>query len=185
MPTTALTPKTTPAQAPAAPRAELDLEARLAARDAQMTLALETAHAAIDVNTAHIPVEPVDLADVITIPVAVPQTPLAGQPQPAEPLYDTPAAALLQRALQRLQTDGWCTGLQRDEDGATCFWGAIHAEARDGAGQRDALDVLLEVIRRHLPGASSIPEGNDQLTNPAQAHRYLSEAAYLAHARRL
>ncbi|MGW6821420.1 hypothetical protein [Streptomyces sp. NPDC055005] len=75
---------------------ELSLEARLAATDAAMTVRLEEAGVAYEVNTAHIDIESVDLVDVLAFPL----TPTLQPPTP----YAMPMAALLQRAHQRMLT---------------------------------------------------------------------------------
>lgn len=101
MPTTAPSPATThpvSATQAAAPPAELSLEERLTLLDATMTVRLEQAAVAYEVNTAHIPTEPLDLAEVLTIPL----TPALQPPTP----YPTPVAALLQRAHHQLLTGG-------------------------------------------------------------------------------
>ncbi|MEW2553683.1 hypothetical protein AB0957_18350 [Streptomyces zhihengii] len=155
----------------------LDLDARLAAVDAEMTVRLELAGLALDVDTAH-PSRPLDLVDVVTGPVPL--------PEPEEAPYGTPAAATLQRAARRIRTGGWCQGVTVATDGTRCLYGAVHAEATSTAAEADALDVLLDAIRRNLPGASSIPDANDRhMTDQAQAVRLLGVAAALAHARGL
>ncbi|MFD9496883.1 hypothetical protein ACFWA1_36015 [Streptomyces sp. NPDC060005] len=156
----------------------LSLELRLEALSALMDHRLTEAAAAIDVNTAvHVPdVEPVDLADVIRGPVDQPRTPVT--------LYPTPVAALLQRALDRLQRDGWCTGAMVGEAGARCLYGAIRVEASSRSTEGAALDVLLDAIRRQFPGADSVPGFNDA-HGPRVVFRVLGQAADLAHARGL
>ncbi|MBK3590288.1 hypothetical protein JHN49_44335 [Streptomyces sp. MBT57] len=72
---------------------ELSLEARLAATDAAMTIRLEEAAVAHEVRTAHISTDPIDLGDVLTVPL----TPTLQPPTP----YPTPVAALLQRTSRR------------------------------------------------------------------------------------
>ncbi|MGV9277706.1 DUF6197 family protein [Streptomyces griseosporeus] len=164
---------------PAHPPASL--EDRLAAVDARMTDRLKEAAAAVDVNTAlRVPdVDPVDLADVVRVPAAV-------QPyRPPVDLYPTPVAAVLQRARQRLERDGWTTGALVDEDGARCLYGAIRAEATSAAAEADALAVLLEAIRRRFPGEDTVPSFNDSCSDPRTPLRVLGEAADLAHARGL
>lgn len=54
---------------PAVPSAELSLEERLALVNAAMTARLTEAAVAYEVNTARIPIEPVDLGDVIAVPL--------------------------------------------------------------------------------------------------------------------
>ncbi|MGI5048324.1 hypothetical protein ACM9HD_33460 [Streptomyces sp. JAC25] len=53
---------------PVAP-AVLSLEARLAAVEAAMTVVLDEAAVAYEVRTVHIPTTPVDLTDVVTLPL--------------------------------------------------------------------------------------------------------------------
>ncbi|MDV9191583.1 hypothetical protein R6L23_25820 [Streptomyces sp. SR27] len=170
---------TAPAPAPAAVTARpvLDLDARMAAVEAEMTVRLQLAGLALDVDTAHLSA-PLDLADVITGPVPL--------PEPEEDPYGTPAAATLQRAARRLRTGGWCQGRTVDADGARCLYGAVHAEAPSSRAEGDALAVLLDVIRRHFPGTDTVPEANDhRLTGWRSAVRILGEAATLADARGL
>lgn len=177
MPTT--TPTTTRATAAAQPAGEtptqpLDLEARLAAVNATMTRRLETATLTLSIDSSR-PETFLDYTDTIRVPVALPQTPVVP--------YTTPVAALLQRAHTRLTRDGWCTGAQRNEDGARCLYGAIHHEAATSSHEAAALDVLLEAIRRHYPQADSIPTFNDSCHDPQQPLRILDQAARLADAR--
>ncbi|MFD7305183.1 hypothetical protein ACFV83_30345 [Streptomyces pharetrae] len=107
-------------------------------------------------------------------------------PEPAEDPYATSAAATLQRAARRLRTGGWCRGATVDADGARCLYGAVHAAAPSARVEGDALDVLLDAIRRRFPGADTIPEANDRhLTGWKAAVRILSEAAAPADARGL
>ncbi|MEZ3182955.1 hypothetical protein KYY02_31145 [Streptomyces pimonensis] len=158
------------------------LDERLTAVSDRMDERLNLAGLAVAVNTAlRVPdVEPVDLADVVRVPTAV-------QPyRPPVDLYPTPVAALLQRAQARLERDGWCQGATVDEDGARCLYGALRAEAASTAELHDALAVLLEAIRRHCPGADTIPDANDHhLPGAAAAAGLLEEAARLADARGL
>ncbi|MFI8093752.1 hypothetical protein ACIF9R_36505 [Streptomyces sp. NPDC086080] len=175
------------AQAPerAAPTVETrhpprTLDERLTAVSDLMTERLKEAAAAVDVNTAfRVPdVEPVDLADVVRVPADV---------QPYRPLvvpYETPLAAVLQRARHRLEHGGWCQGATVDEDGARCLYGALRAEAASTAELHDALAVLLETIRRHFPGEETVPGFNDS-HGPRVVFRVLDQAADLAHARNL
>ncbi|MEV8106342.1 hypothetical protein [Streptomyces sp. NPDC088135] len=82
-----------------------------AAIDAAMTLHLEEAAVAHEVRTAHLTIDPIGLADVITVPLP----------------------PLLERAHHRLQTAGWCAGSLTDDDAAVCLIVAIQEEA-DGDG---------------------------------------------------
>ncbi|MEV2262737.1 hypothetical protein AB0J13_29225 [Streptomyces anulatus] len=170
-----------PATEPPAPPTALSLEERLILANTEMNERLDEAAVAYEVNTAHIPIEPVDLADVLTVPL----TPTL-QPPPQSP---TPVAAVLQRAHHRLLTGGWCAGTFQSEDGALCLFGAIRTEShRDFALEMSAMAVLLEAIRRQFGDRfESVPSFND-----APAHRdgrvpirILGQAADLAHARGL
>ncbi|MFH8753346.1 hypothetical protein ACH4GK_37565 [Streptomyces rimosus] len=169
-----------------APAVDLSLEERLALVEAAMTVRLDTAAVAYEVNTAHLATEPVDLADVVTGPTeAAESAGIAARPLPE--LYPTPVAALLQRAHHRLLTDGWCTGTLVDTDGARCLYGAVHAEA-GGSGrlESDALDVLLDTIRRQFgDSVESVPTFNDAFGSPSVPLRLLGQAALLADARGL
>lgn len=162
-----------------APPAELSLEARMAATDAAMTVRLEEAAVAYEVNTAHIDIEPVDLADVVTLPL----TPTLQPPTP----YPTPVAAVLQRAHHRLLTGGWCSGALVDEDGARCMLGAIRIEARGDSGvEADAAAVVLDAIRRQFgEHVDSVPGFNDSWTDGRHPLRMLDQAAGLADTRGL
>ncbi|MFH9677431.1 hypothetical protein ACH4L5_34910 [Streptomyces sp. NPDC017405] len=164
---------------PAAPPAELTLEERLTLVNAAMTARLDEAAVAYEVNTAHIPTEPVDLADIVTVPL----TPTL--PPPPQP-YPTPVAALLQRAHHRLLTGGWCSGALVDEDGARCMLGAIRAEARgDSRLEADAVSVLLDAIRRTFGDVDSVPSFNDAHGSARVPLRMVDQAAGLAEARGL
>lgn len=164
----------------AAPPVELSLEDRLALIDAAMTVRLDEAAVAYEVNTAHIPTEPVDLADVIT-------GPLDTGPAPLPDLYPTPVAALLQRAHHRLVSGGWCKDALVDADGARCMLGAIRIEARgDDRLEADAARVLLDAIRRQFGGdVESVPSFNDAHGTPRVPLRMVDRAAGLADARGL
>jgi hypothetical protein len=127
---------------------------------------------------ARINTQPLNLADVIRIPIEAPQHVI---PCP----YDTPIAATLHKARLRLEAGGWCTGALRDEQGANCLIGAIRAEAGSRGEADDACVVLLEAIRRDFPNAETIPTWNDSRNGPRQPLLYLDRAATLAHARTL
>ncbi|MEV5902844.1 hypothetical protein [Streptomyces sp. NPDC052127] len=174
---TATAPPQDAAPAAPAPPVTLGLEARLAAIDAAMTLRLEEAAVAHEVRTAHLAIDPIDLADVITVPL----TPTHQPPAPAT--YRTPAAALLERAHHRMQTAGWCTGALTDEDGAVCLIGAIRAEAGGDRGLADdASTILLDAVQRKFHD-ESVPAFNDRQRSGAIPARMLLEAAGLADAR--
>ncbi|MFE7948238.1 hypothetical protein [Streptomyces sp. NPDC057426] len=171
-------PTTQPAPA-AAPPAELTLEERLTLIDAAMTVRLDEAKVAYEVNTAHIPTEPVGLADVVT-------GPLDTGPAPLPDLYPTPVAAVLQRAHHRLLTGGWCSGALADEDGARCMLGAIRIEARGDSGlEASAASVLLDAIRRKFGDVDSVPSFNDAHGSAGVPIRMVEQAAGLADARGL
>jgi|SRR5688572_15566930 len=133
---------------------------------------LALAALAIDARTT---TQPLDLADVIRLPL----TPTAA-PCP----YTTPIAGLLHRARTRLEMDGWGTGALRDEQGRRCALGAIRAEAQGNRGaEADAATVLLEAIRRRFPGAESVPSWNDSQSDSTPVVLLLGEAAAIADAR--
>ncbi|MFJ3481566.1 DUF6197 family protein [Streptomyces microflavus] len=157
---------------------ELSLEARLAAIDAAMTIRLEEAAVAHEVRTAHISTDPIDLGNVLTVPL----TPTLQPPTP----YPTPVAALLQRAHHRLLTGGWCAGALVEEDGARCLYGAIRTEARgDRSLEGQGLQVLMDAIRRKFSDADSVPSFNDSFASSRIPLRMLDQAAGLAGTRGL
>ncbi|KMS82801.1 hypothetical protein ACZ91_56560 [Streptomyces regensis] len=164
----------------AAPPTELSLEERLTLIDAKMTVKLDEAAVKYEVNTAHIPIEPVDLADVVTGPVDT-------GPAPLPEWYPTPVAGLLQRAHHRLLTGGWCKDVLVDEDGARCMLGAIRIEARGDSGlEAGAVTVLLDAIRRKFgDDVDSVPSFNDAHGTGRVPIRMVGEAADLADARGL
>ncbi|CAL9672942.1 hypothetical protein SUDANB15_07542 (plasmid) [Streptomyces sp. enrichment culture] len=163
----------------AAPPAELSLEERIAMVNAAMTARLDEAAVAYEVNTAHIPTKPVDLADVVTVPLTPTLQPPAS--------YPTPVAALLQRAHHRLLTGSWCSGALVDEDGARCMLGAIRAEAHGDKGlEASAASVLLDAIRREFgDDVDSVPSFNDAHGSARVPLRMVDQAASLADARGL
>lgn len=152
--------------------AELDLETKLAARLADMTVRLDEAALAFEVNTAHLSGVEVD----VTAAPILPPEPLTAAP------HATPIAAVLQRALARLQTVGWCAQ-HRDEQGAVCLYEAIRAEAGGGSLEGAACAFLLEVIRCEFIAAETVPSWNDQQVGPAAPLRILGQAADQAAAR--
>ncbi|MFE4414137.1 hypothetical protein [Streptomyces sp. NPDC056821] len=172
--------RSTPTPVAPAPPTELSLEERLTLIDAAMTVRLDEAKVAYEVNTAHIPTEPVDLADVVTGPVDT-------GPAPLPDLYPTPVAALLQRAHHRLLTGGWCKDALVDEDGARCMLGAIRIEARGDTGlEANAAAVLLDAIRRTFgDDVDSVPSFNDAHGSARVPLRMVDQAAHLADARGL
>lgn len=169
-----------PTTAAPAPPTELSLEERLAFVNTVMTMRLDEAKVAYEVNTAYIETEPVDLADVVTVPL----TPTL---QPPPESYPSPVAALLQRAHHRLLTGGWCSGALVDEDGARCMLGAIRIEARGDSGlEAGAAAVLLDAIRRTFgEGVDSVPSFNDAHGTGRAPLRMVDQAADLADARGL
>mgnify|MGYP001302550914 CR=1 FL=1 len=164
------------------PPAALTLEARLVLVDAAMTLRLEQALVQLGIDSAH--AESTVALDDVDVEAL---TAYAARARPLPDLYPTPVAALLQRAAGRLETDGWCRDAMVDASGARCLYGAIHREAGGSTAlEADALDVLLEAIRREFdPGAASVPSFNDRLGGPRVALRLLDSAARLADARGL
>jgi hypothetical protein len=149
----------------------LSFEARLAAVDAAMTIRLETALLTLDIDSAHVE-QPVDLVDVVRVPLAVPTV--------TEPEHTTPIAALLQRAKRRLETGGWCTGSAVNEAGARCMIGAIRVEAQRRGMDASAAAVVLDAIRQQFAGVETVPQFNDAQTGAAVPIRILGEAANLA-----
>lgn len=149
--------------------AVLDLDARMAARGAEMTMRLETAALAHAVNTAHLPGPQVD----------VPHLPVDTQPA-TQTDDDSPVAALLRRARARILRDGWCRDTARAAGGAMCLAEAIRAEARSHADEGEARLLL----RRHL-GGDNIPTANQRLRSAGEAAQVLARAATEATARGL
>lgn len=139
---------------------ELDLDARLAAVDAAMTLRLDEAAVGWEVNTAHLPGVAVE-----HLPVDTP---------PAEDT--TPVDALLRRAQQRILRDGWARTGARNNTGGRCLLEVLHAEARSHADESEARILL----RRALGGSDPVPEQNRRLRNASQAAAVLGAAAALA-----
>jgi hypothetical protein len=164
-------PADTAPRTPAAAPEPLSLDARLAAADAMMELRLETALLALAVDSAHVE-QPVDLVDVMRVPVAVPQTPIAPT--------GTPVADLLRRAQARiLRPGGWSRETGTNSAGGACLEYAMQAEALSDTDEREARIVL-----RHVLGSGDpIPHINRQLTGAGQAGQLLGAAAALAHAR--
>ncbi|MEV7797376.1 hypothetical protein AB0O68_36435 [Streptomyces sp. NPDC087512] len=172
--------QTGPATAPAE-AGRLSLDARLAAAEAAMTVKLDEAAVEHEVRTAHIGTTPIDLSEVITVPL----TPTL-QPQPQQ-LPATPVAALLERAHARMEADGWCAGALTDEFGAVCLLGAIRKEVGGDRGlEADAASVVLDAIRRRFgDDIDSVPSFNDAHGSGRIPARMLSEAATMADAQGL
>lgn len=155
----------------------LDLDARLALADATMTLRIDEAAIAFEVNTAHLPgADPIPrIADTAPLPL----TPTAA-PSP----YTSPIASLLHRARTRLETDGWCRDNLFDESGAICPIRAIRLEsAGDRRQADDACILLLDVIQAAFPTAETIPSWNAEQTSAAPVLLQLGRAAQHAHTR--
>lgn len=170
--TTITLPAASPLQAP--PR--LGLDARLALVDAAMTVRLDQAAIAFEVNTAHLPAaEPSNIADVVPL-----------TPAPALSPYRTPVAGLLHRARIRLETDGWCQDALFDDQGAVCPIRAIRLEARgDRRLADDACVLLLDRIQDDYAWAETIPSWNAEQTSPQPVLRAFDHAAHHAHTRGL
>ncbi|MFH8470336.1 hypothetical protein [Streptomyces sp. NPDC017991] len=170
--------------APVTARDALSLEARLAAVDAAMTVRLEEATVAYEVNTAHAATV-VDFADVVTVPL----TPTLQPPVLPAPADDSTSSitSLLERAHHRMQTDGWCSGALTDENGAVCLLGAIRKEAGGNRGlASDAAAVVLDAIRRQFgDDVDSVPAFNDAHGSGGAPLRILADAAQAADARGL
>lgn len=169
-----MTTTTLIAASPPAPA--LDLDTRLALTDATMTVRLDQAAVAFEVNTAHI-------AGADPVPAITEVVPLTPVLAPAACPYITPIAATLWRARLRIETDGWSTEAAVDEQGARCPIGAIRVEAADRHTADDACVFLLDVIQQHFPTAETIPSWNREQTSPAPVLLQLGRAADLAHNR--
>ncbi|MEY9997754.1 hypothetical protein ABIE67_009873 [Streptomyces sp. V4I8] len=161
--------------------AGLSLEARLAAVEAAMTVKLDEAAVAHEVRTAYLHTTPVDLTEVVRVPLTPTST--AAPPQTCT----TPVAALLERARHRLETDGWCAGAMTDETGAVCMLGAIRKEAGGNRSlETDAASLVLDAIRRRFGDeADSVPAFNDAHGSGRMPARMLGEAASIADAKGL
>lgn len=139
-----------------------DLETRLAARDADMAVRLETAGLRHGVTSLR-PETTVDLADVVR---------LTPTDQTA-----TPVAALLTQARHRImQPGGWSRDTVSNGRGGMCPIAAIQAEARSHREEGEARRLL----RQALGGSDSIPEMNRRLRGPQHAALVLGQAAQLA-----
>ena len=150
----------------------LDLDDRLALASLAMDERITRAGLAVDINSAHIVIDPLPEA-------TIPQPP-AATPSP----YRTPLAALLHRARVRIETDGWARGACRDEDGRRCAIGAIRIEAASRNEADDASALLLEVVAREF-GADTVPSWNDAQHSPRPVLLGLDRAAELANNRNL
>ena len=150
----------------------LDLDARLALTSLAMDDRLALAAAAVDVNSAHIAVDPLPEITIPPAPTAVPCP------------YSTPIAALLHRARVRLEVDGWSKEWAVDELGRRCPIGAIRVEAAGRWQADDACVLLLEVIERDF-AADTIPSWNAQQASVAPVLLALDRGAELAHQRNI
>ncbi|MFJ9420715.1 hypothetical protein [Streptomyces sp. NPDC101249] len=162
---------TTTTLAPTTRSPVLDLDARLALRDADMTARLDLAAVAFEVNTAHLPG-----AD----PIAHPNTGPHAIPAPEACPHHTPIAATLWHARRIILRDGWHAGHQHGPTGQHCLYGAIRQATPHYSQQMAALNVLLAAIRADYPDADSVPSWNDHRGTAALADRYLGRATTLA-----
>ncbi|MEU0589952.1 DUF6197 family protein [Streptomyces ardesiacus] len=165
--TTAIATRVTPAA--------LDLDARLALVDAAMTVRLDEAAIAFEVNTAHLPgADPVPrIAEIVPPPLKP-----ASTPSP----YRTPLADLLHRARTRIETDGWCRDAVFDESGAVCPIQAIRLEARgDRDLAHDACVALLDAIQTSFAHAETIPSWNARQTSVRPVLAAFDRATHHAH----
>ncbi|MYS78372.1 hypothetical protein GTY88_49330 [Streptomyces sp. SID5926] len=153
----------------------LDLDARLAAVEAAMTVRLDEAAVAFEVNTAHLPG-----ADPVPHIAEAPLTTPAATPSP----HRTPLADLLHRARLRIETDGWCRDAAFDESGAVCPIQAIRLEARgDRDLAHDACVALLDAIQAQFTEAETIPSWNRQQTSAGPVLAAFDRATHRAHTR--
>jgi len=125
---------------------------------------------------ARIDTTPVDLADIIRIPVDT--------PQPTPSPYTTPVAQLLHRARVLIETAGWCRDAAYDEAGAVCPIHAIRRTAHTRGQADDACVLLLESIERDF-GDHTIPAWNARQPGAAPVLLQLDRAAQLADSRNL
>lgn len=153
---------------------ELDLDARMAFKLAEMDERCRLAILAVDINSAHIVIE---APPEITAPLPLTPT-LAPSP------YSTPIAGLLHQARQRLEQDGWCRDALYDEQGAICPIRAIRLEAATRRDADDACVLLLESIQRTFQ-AETIPSWSAAQTSPVPVLLAFDRAAQLARARAL
>lgn len=153
----------------------LDLDARLALVDAAMTVRLDEAAVAFEVNTAHLPG-----ADPIPHIAEAPLPAPAATPVP----YRTPLAGLLHRARTRIETAGWCRDAAYDETGAVCPIQAIRLEARgDRDLAHDACVALLDAIQTQFARAETIPSWNARQTSADPVLAAFDRATHHAHTR--
>ncbi|MFL4904836.1 hypothetical protein ACJ6WF_17015 [Streptomyces sp. MMS24-I2-30] len=163
---------TTTTRLPATRPPTLDLDDRLALASLAMDERLALAGLAVDVNSVHVPTDPLP---EITIP---------NLPQPTAPCpYRTPLATTLWQARRILGERGWCRGALSDEQGAVCLMEAVQLAAPGSDLVHGSLRLLLEVIRREFRDAQSVPHWNDHHGTPFMAFRFLDQAVELAHTR--
>lgn len=155
--------------------AALDLDARLALVDAAMTVRLDEAAVAFEVNTAHLPgADPIPHIAEAPLPV----------PAAAPSSYRSPLADLLYRARLRVETDGWCRDAVFDASGAVCPIQAIRLEARgDRDLAHDACVALLDSIQQQFADAETIPSWNRQQTSAGPVLAAFDRATHHAHTR--
>lgn len=158
--------------------AVLDLDARLALVDAAMTVRMEQAALALDINTVHLP-------GADPIPHIAETAPLPFTPAPTPSPYNTPLADLLHRARVRIEADGWCRDALFDEDGAVCPIRAIRLEATTRDQADDACVLLLDIIQADFTWAETIPSWNAAQTSAAPVLQAFDRAAHHAHTRGL
>lgn len=153
----------------------LDLDARLALADAVMSVRLDEAAVAFEVNTVHLP-------GADPIPHSVETIPLPVTPAAAPSPYRTPIADLLHRARHRIETDGWCRDSLFDEAGAVCPIRAIRLEAADDRQLADdACILLLDRIQADFTWAETIPSWNAAQTSAAPVLLAFDRATQHAH----
>ncbi|MFH9574217.1 hypothetical protein ACH4MG_27215 [Streptomyces sp. NPDC017454] len=153
----------------------LDFDTRLELVGVAMTVRVDQAALAFDVNTAYLPgADPIPhIAESIPLPL----TPAAG-PSP----YSTPIADLLHRARVRIETFGWCRDALFDESGAICPIRAIRLEAHgDRRIADDACVYLLDRIQADFAWAETIPSWNAGQTSAAPVLLAFARAAHHAH----
>ncbi|MFD3520442.1 hypothetical protein [Streptomyces sp. NPDC058653] len=138
----------------------LDLDTRLAVVDAAMTVRLQDAVLAHDIDAQH-PETVLNYAEIVRL---VPTT------------TGSPVAALLRRAQQQaLRPDGWSRDTGTNSRGGNCLEYALIAEARNGREEQEARILLRQVIGSGDP----ITHINRRITQP-RAAQLLGQAAGLA-----
>ncbi|MFJ4785122.1 hypothetical protein [Streptomyces sp. NPDC088794] len=168
---------TTTLLAPASPPPVLNLEARLAIVDAAMTIRLERAAVAFEVNTAH-------LGGADPVPTITEVVPLTPTLTPTVDPYSTPLASVLHRARAVILREGWCKEAF-DDAGAVCPIHAIRRATHNRHQADDACVLLLEAIQRDFRDAETIPSWNAGQTSATPVLLAFDRAAQLAHRRGL